>query len=239
MDLDSLRRMYGEEYPAAVVKEGTRMVLAVETRFTRDYRTPETEMKTAKYGGYIISRFMDGSASMTAEQLRREWPTWKEWERVDFCQSSVWLNKQIDYPEMLRFIMQHGAPDNWSATANSIAANLPAEEAFLFLEGALSASEIGKGSNIIQGIATTKHPDAMGILRKRLEAVWQHPELWKEDDFCNWIAYEAISCIENLVELRASPTDFEDQVRSLSTHACRGNRDSCLRRFSKHYSWLK
>ena len=147
--------MYGEEYPSAVVMEGTRMVLAIETRFTRTYRVPEAERKTAKCGGYIVSRFMDGSASITAEQLRHEWPTWKEWERVDFCQSSSWLYKQIDYPEMLRFIMQHGAPSM------------------------------------------------------------------------------------NLIQLGASPADFEDQVRMLSQHACSRNRDSSRKAFSSHYSWLR
>jgi len=208
--------MLGEEYPAAVVKEGTRMVLAVETRFTRQYQVPESEMGTAKFGAWDISRFMDGSASMTAEQLRREWPTWTEWERVEFCQSSVWLHKQIDYPEMLRFIMQHGAPRNWSATAGSIAVTLPAEEAFRFLEGALGASEVGNCSNIIQAIAITKHPDAEAILRKHLEAVWQQPELRKENDRVNLIAFEAKTCIDSLIALGVSPGEFEDKVRKLS-----------------------
>jgi hypothetical protein len=76
--------MYGNEYPAAVAIEGSRMPLARETRFSRDYLTPESERKTAKISGTTVSRFMDGSASMTAEQLRNEWPTWTRWEQMDF-----------------------------------------------------------------------------------------------------------------------------------------------------------
>ena len=239
MDLDSLRRMFGEEYPSAVVKEGTRMVLAVETRFTRSYRTPESELKTAKYGGWSVSRFEDGSASMTAGQLRREWPTWKEWERMDFCQESAWLYKQIDYPEMLRFIMQHGSPDNWSAAAGQIAAYLPAEEAFRFLLVALRATGTGTCSNIIQAIAITKHPDAEATLRQHLRTIWDNSALWNDDDYLNWVASDATWCILHLVQLGASPADFEEQVRKLSAHVCSGNRESCLRWLSKHYSWLK
>jgi len=48
MNDSELKKMFGEEYPAAVVREGTRMVLAVETRFSRHYQTPKAEMKTAK-----------------------------------------------------------------------------------------------------------------------------------------------------------------------------------------------
>lgn len=214
------------------------MILFHESRFSRNYRTPESEMKTAKCSGTIISRFMDGSASMTAEQLRREWRTLTKWERLDFCQSCVWLHKQVDFPEMLRFIMQHGGPDDWSAIAGWIAANLPPEEAFHFLVAALGAREAGEGSNIIQAIATTKHPDAETTLRQHLQAVWDNPALWNNDSFLNWVAHDAEGCIKNLIELGASPVDFDKEVRGLSEHVCKGNRDSCRRWLSKYYSWL-
>jgi hypothetical protein len=238
MDLDSFRKRYGEEYPAAVVWEGTRMPLVVESRFSRDYRTPESEMKTAKCGGTIISRFWDGSASMTADQLRGEWPTLTKWERLDFCQECGWLHKQADFPEMLRFIMQHGGPDDWVAIACKTATNLPAEEAFHFLAAALEAQEAGKCGNIIQAIAITKHPDAKATLRQHLQTVWDNPTLWNDDSFLNWVARDSESCIQHLIELGAVPADFDEQVRRLSEHVCKGNREDCRRWLSKHYSWL-
>lgn len=239
MDPDELRKMYGDEYPTAIVRYGIRMPLTVETRFSRQYETPVAERKNAKIGGMGVSRFMDGSASMTAEQLRCEWSTWTEWERTDFCQEFGWLNKQADYPEMLRFIMENGTPKERSTVAGLIASKLPVEEAFRFLESALAASDIGNGSNIIQGIAITKHPDGVAILRKRLEVVWQHPALWNEDDFCNSIAHEAAISIQYLIALGIPPAYFEEQVRRLSEHACKCNRDSCRRWLSKHYQWLR
>jgi hypothetical protein len=231
--------MYGEEYPSAVVYQGIRMVPYLESRFSRHYRTIEEEMKTAKYSGTSVSRFLDGSASMTAEQLRREWPTWTEWDRVDFCQECRWLDEQPDFADMLRFIMQHGAPDNWAAAAGSIARNLPAEEAFPFLVRALQARGDGICGNIIQGIATTKHPDAEKILRQHLQTIWEDPKLWSDDSFLNWVAKDAEACIKHLLELGAPAADFEEKVRRLSEHVCGGNRDSCRRWLSKHYSWLQ
>lgn len=194
------------------------MVLTKQTRFTRDYRVPEAEIKNANCSDYMISRFMDGSASMTAEQLRLEWPNWEGWEQLDFCQSSCWLHKQADFPDMLRFVMRHGSPNTWSAVANSMAAYLPAEEVFGFLVDALGATQIGWGSNIIQAIATTKHPDAQVILRKHLEAIWQRPDLGREQAGFNEIAREAKTCIDNLVALGAPPAEFADKAFALSKY---------------------
>jgi hypothetical protein len=238
MTAEDLKKIYGEEYPSSVVMEGTRMLLVDERRFSRDYETPKSEIKTAKCYGTTISRFRDGSASMTAEQLRREWPTWTRWERWDFCHACCWLNKQGDYPEMLRFIMHHCTPDDWPEVAIRIAVALPAEETFPFLIGALEGREAGKCANIIQAIAHTKHPEAAAVVRKQLEIDWQHPDLWKDDDFLNWIACEARCCIEYLIELGDSPADFGEKVRKLSEHVCPHNRDDCRRWLSKHYSWL-
>ncbi len=233
MNLDSLRKMFGDEYPEAAVVDGVRIPLSVETQFYRYYNSGDPRVMSQ-----YVSRFMDGSASMTLEQLRREWPMWTKLQRSEFCRSSIWLFKQIDYPDMLRFIIQDGGPDEWSAAANRIAANLPAEEAFRFLVGAFGAIEVGERSNIIQAMAITKQPDAQAILRKHLETVWQHPDLWKKNDSWNQIAFEATTCIENLIALGASPADFEDKVRKLSQHTCAKNRDNCRNFLSKHYSWL-
>jgi len=39
--------------------------------------------------------------------------------------------------------------------------------------------------------------------------------------------------------LGAPASDFAEQVRKLSEHVCSGNRKSCRKFLSKHYSWLK
>ena len=210
------------------------MPLAVETRFTRYYYASEPNS-----GGCMISRFMDGSASITSAELQREWATWTDEQRIDFCQASVWLHRQPDFPDMLRFIMQHGTSDDWSSIAQSIASQLPNNEAFPFLRDALRARSIGTCANLSQAIATTKHPEAEITLRDHLQQVWRHPCIWKDDGFSNPVAFDATTCICGLIELGALPADFENQVRKLSQHVCPGIRDRCGNSLYSYDSWLQ
>ncbi|HWY75384.1 MAG TPA: hypothetical protein VN281_07195 [Verrucomicrobiae bacterium] len=234
MDIDSLRKMFGDEYPRVAVIYGVRIPLSFETQFTRYYNSGDPRVTSLD-----VSRFMDGSASMTLEQLRREWPTWTREQKHDFCRASCWLYKQADYRDMLRFIMVHGGPEEWSASAVIIATYLPSGEAFDFLRGVLRDTSVEAYPSIVQAIATTKHPEAEQTLRKYLGIVWAHPKLWIDIEGLNRIADAAVACIRELIELGASPSDFEDQVRKLSEHICAKNRESCRRWQAKYYPWLK
>ena len=209
------------------------MPLEKETRFSRYYHS--AERKT----GYAVSRFEDGSASITAKELPHEWSSWSEDERVDFCQACYWLEGESDFAEMLRFIMQQAGSHTRSAVASSVASHLPRDEAFHLLTQALRSTEIGHCSNITQGIAKTEHPEADATLRSHLRTVWAHPGLWANADFINWVAEDATTCISHLTRMGASPADFVEQVRLLSTHVCSRNRDSCRNYLSKHYPWLQ
>ncbi|HYG21426.1 MAG TPA: hypothetical protein VEH04_01505 [Verrucomicrobiae bacterium] len=233
MKMSDLKRLYGDEYPKAVIMDGMRLALRSERPFSRSYHSQERKM------GAEISRFMDGSASITASELQQEWPSWTDDIRIDFCQSCSWLHEQLDFPEMLRFIMQHGKPEHWSGIALSVASQLPRDEAFGTLVRALSGGELKHSSNICQAISHTKHPNADATLRRHLATLWSHPSLWEDADFTNWAAFDVATCIAHLIELGAAPTDFTEQVRRLSEHACAGNRRSCRNFLSKHYSWLK
>lgn len=209
------------------------MPLRRECRFSRSYYSDEHKM------GCEVSRFMDGSASITAADLQRDWAGWTEDMRSDLCQSLRWLDGQADLPEMLRFIMEHGGPEHWSGIALGVASELPREEAFDTLVRALCSMTPGRSSNIAQGIARTKHPDAEATLRNHLSALWSHPTLWDDDAFLNWVGFDVTTCIAHLIELGAPPADFTEQVRRLSEHVCSHNRESCRNFLSKHYSWLK
>ena len=233
MAAKDLKGIYGEEYPDAVIIDRVRLPLSRETRFSRSYRAAEPKM------GAIISRFMDGSATIALADLQLEWPTWTESERTDFCQNCAWIHGQSDFPDMLRFIMKHGDSRDWSGIASSVASSLPADEAYDTLQRALQVTEIGRSSNIAQAIALTKHRDAEVMLRKHLQSIWAHELLWNDDQFLNWVAFDATTGIAHLIELGAAPGEFADQVRQLSEHVCSGNRDSCQNFLSKHYQWLQ
>ena len=198
MKMSDLKKAYGGEYPAAIMMDGIRLPLRRERRFSRSYHSAEHKI------GSEISRFMDDSASITASELQQEWPNWDDDVRSDFCQSSSWLHKQADFPEMLRFIMQHGEPEHWSGIALSVASQLPRDEAFATLVRALGSMELGRSSNISQAIAHTKHPDAEATLRGHLAALWLHPSLWEDDNFINWVGFDVTTCIEHLIEVMRS-----------------------------------
>ncbi len=210
------------------------MTLRRESRFSRSYYSDEHKT------GCEESRFADGSASVTALELEQEWDKWTEDMRMDFCQSCDCLSMlQADFPEMLRFIMQYGRPEHWAGIASSVALLLPRDEAFDTLVRALHNTQPGYTANITQAIAHTKHPDAEITLRKHLAVLWEHPALWDGANFMNPIAYAAMTCIAHLIELGAPPSDFTEQVRRLAEHVCSRNRESCRKRLSEHYSWLK
>ncbi len=227
-----MKSYFGDEYPAAVTFDGVRMPLVTERRWTRSYAAKDRKM------WHEVSRFMDGSAAITFPEFAREWPSWSERERLDFCGACSWLHEQADFPDILRYIMQHGGPDDWSAIANSVGTHLPQSEAFDLLTRALHSTDLERACNVSQGISLTKHPDAERVLRAHLAELWSHPSLWDDDDFNNWFAYGATCCIEHLIAVGAPPQDFTEQVRALAAHSCAGNRDSCRRFLSKHYPWL-
>jgi hypothetical protein len=223
---------FGDEYPAAVTIDGVRLPLVSERRWTRTYASNESKLSS------VVSRFMDGSATITFREFAQEWPTWSDPERHDFCSACSWLHQQSDYPDILRFIMQHGDHDDWSEIANSVGTCLPQSEAFDLLTRALRSSDLSGACNISQGISLTKHPEAEGVLRAHLDALWSHPSIWDDDDFNNWFAYGATCCIEHLIALGAPPEDFVERVRELAQHPCARNRDSCRRFLAKHFPWL-
>jgi hypothetical protein len=230
---EQLKKSYGDDYPAAIVAEGARIPLTRETGFSRTYHSKELNMT------HDVSKFMDGSASITLGELERDWGTWMDDERLDFLNACDWLDQQEDFPDMLRFIFRVGETEDWSAIALCIAGHLPKDDAFNLLVTGLRTAQIGQSSNFAQGIARTKHPEAASTLRQHLQRIWQQESIWDDDPFLNWIAFDATTCITHLIEIGAPQSEFEDKVLQLSRHANSGNRDCCRNFLGKYYDSLK
>ena len=232
MDSGELKQHYGNEYPAAVTLNGMRLPLTYDGRFAREYSSNEAKVSA------VISKFQDGSVSITAGELETQWSGWSQRDRHEFCSGLAWLAGQADLPNMLRFVMSQAEPEYWSSTALAVAHCLPKEEGFGLLRDALARLD-SHTANITQGIAATEHPEAKRLLERHLEQLWSYPDLWADDPFSNWRAFDATCCIQNLLDLGAQPSEYEAKVRALSKHACAGNRQSCGTFLHKYYDWLQ
>jgi hypothetical protein len=231
MNAKELEEVYGSEYPIAVTMFDVRLAEIKERRFTRIYSNEEHKYST------IVSRFEDGSASISLEELETDWSSWPDGDRNDFCSACSALHEHPDFPDMLRFVMGHGNHLQWSLVANLVSYALPADEAFAVLTSALERTPSHE-SNLIQAIALTKHQEAAPFLRHRLSNLWSRSELWADDSFLNWTAYDATCCISHLLELGEKPADYEEMARALSSHVCAGNRDSCVQYLHQCYEWI-
>ena len=232
MDAEDMKDIYGDEYPHAVNLSGVRASLVAEGRWVRVFENAEGTQKT------IVPRFMDGSASITLEELKDGWPGWSKRDRHDFCLGLSWLKDQEDYDALLRFILSEGTSDELACMASCAAERLPQEEVFAFLSETLSHAPVGEGSNFVQALAVTKHPRSRETVRDRLELTWAQPNLMEDDPFTNWTAFEATVSIQYLLELGADPAELEARVRVLAKHPCSGNRETCSLYLRKHYPWL-
>jgi hypothetical protein len=229
---EQLVAMYGSDYPEAVELDGVRLPLTREGRFLRSY-----DNKDAKIGT-VVSRFMDGTAEISFTELKTSWPQWSRMERYDFTSAACWLHDHPEFADMMRFVLEEGDQDDLNAVALQVATALPADEAFERLYAILQRTPIGKSANIGQAIAHTKHPDAPDALREHLRKTLRDSRLMEPDDFLNWVTYDAICCIEHLLELGLSTSEFEDDVQRISSHPSDGTIDSLRRRLAKWYPWL-
>src|SRR5437762_71264 len=207
----------------------SKMKLVRETRWHREYAMEQPDHV------YQESNFADGSASITLEELEKEWPTWSDWERIDFCE-------EVDspgcacMPEVLRFVMQHGDLETWSCIALQVVHCLPREEAVPFLLHACRSCPPEDASNFCQALAKTGAREAVSIIRSHLDRLWTHQGLFQSEKHINVIASSAAFAIQHLLELGDSSPDLSDKYRMLLNHPAELNRQSAQNFLSKYFN---
>ena len=233
-------RPLGDEYPAAIKVDGTRIPLAYETRFKRHYIEKKSELEAHHTD---VSRFIDGTASITLQQLKEEWSSWTDADRADFCDSLIDLVNldQPDLAEIVRFLLQEANVDILGALVLQlpVVQTFSRDETFELLIGVLQRSSLGHTSNIVRALGLTQHPEAGATLRRHLQSIVATPAAWEDAKFHNYLAKDAAYCVLNLVKLGAPPAEFDGIVRRLSEHVCPRNREWCRRNFAKDYAWVK
>jgi hypothetical protein len=181
---------------------------------------------------------MDATAEISLTELKASWAQWSRMERNDFTSATCWLHDHPEFAEMMRFVLEEGDRDDLNTVALQVASALPADEAFERLYASLQRTPIGECANIGQAIAHTKHADAPDTLREHLRKTLRDPRLMEPDGFLNWVTYDAICCIEHLLELGLPASEFEDDVRRISSHPSDGTIASLRRRLATWYPWL-
>jgi len=202
--------------------------LVKETRWHRTYTLEEPRHF------YRESKFADGSAQITLEELAAEWPQWSEDERVDFCQE-IGHAKFSHLPDVLRFIMRHGDHQTWSGIALAIVHQLAAEETIPFLLNACRESSVGEASNLLQALAKSGAPEAHVVLREHLDRIWKDERLFIAEPHINHIAASAIFCIQHLLELGEPTGKFENKYQVLLNHPNESNRRQVQNFLAKYF----
>jgi hypothetical protein len=216
---------FGPEYPRFVAAPGgRRLPLVRETRWSREFGDPQSVL--------VISRLMDGSAQLSAAELRAESSTWSPAERLDYSRSCCWSKGEPDFADQLRFIIANGSAAEWSAVALSFAGVVPTDEGFGTLNSLLDQIPPGERANILQAITRTGHPSALGVMLEEVQALLALPRVWDDDPFLNWLAHDLACAIANAVSLGAEPAQFSSAVARLATHPCQGNVDAARMRLS-------
>lgn len=220
-------RDLGPHYPRYLGTGRTRKPLIGEHRWSRSFGTREDTT--------IVSRFEDGSASATYDDVASGWATWTEFDRLDFCQYCSWLQGQGDFPDILRFIAAHGVPSEWGAVASLVARSLPAEEAFAMLEKMFEASVVGTRTNLVQAVGLVEHTKSLALVVADVRALEPLEATWHPEDVVNGHASELICAVHAALKLGASPADYTDLVRRLASHPSPANAAAARRQLGATY----
>jgi len=201
-----------------------------ETRWSRVYAKPDKPLHQ-----YVESRFMDGTATITLDELQRDWQSWPEGDKIDFCQSLAWAQVP-DRIDILRFVIDHGDHCTWLPIALLVAHELPPEESVPALRRWCESCEVGRGANYYQAVAYTGDPEAHDLLKRCLHRTWSTAGLMDDADFCNWVAHDAVSCMQSLLELNEDPDTYRSVFEALKKHPCKATRQETQGFLAKYFA---
>jgi hypothetical protein len=183
-----------------------------ETRWTRIYRSIDNRKS------YHESKFKDGSASVTIEELRLHWHEWSKSEQLDFSHALAQLKREA-LPEILRFLIIHGDQGVLSNVASLIPYTLPSEEAIPFLLEQCMKSQPGEAGNFFQALAKTDYDQRIPFLKAHLQSLLDNPDCWeKGTKYFNDVANQVVYRIRDLIELGESKDQFVGVYERLREH---------------------
>jgi hypothetical protein len=189
-----------------------------ETRWSRTYAN---ESKTYRY---FESKFLDGSVSITLEELTTEWPTWSDSQRLDFC-NAIHCAPPDDSADIFRFLANDQAEHVRSMIASCVARLLPSEESVPLLANWAQAAAPGHRANYLQALSHTSDSRAHEILESHFADLLNHPQLMDDAEWYNDLAMDLVWCIKHLLEVGTPVGDLRSAYDKLAQHPCDRIRD--------------
>jgi hypothetical protein len=98
-------------------------------------------------------------------------------------------------------------------------------EAVPILEEWCQTDEIGQCANYYQALALTKDARALPFLRDRFHRILSNEGLMAKADFQNWIAFDAVCCMEHMLELGQEIEPLRSAYETLRDHPDDGTRE--------------
>lgn len=205
------------------------MELVYETRWSRHYKDDDLDMRVCE------SKFADGSATITLDELSSGWNAWEAKERHDFCQA-VTQARFSHLTDVLRYIINKGDFETWALVATAIVRNLPKDEAFSFISKICRTCPVGKGEPFYQALCFHRWPEAVGVLRDCLNRTWADRRLLSDEVVYDWVAHDATCLIEFLCQFGEKTPDLREKFRVLAQHPLNNSRQNAIHRLGPHFN---
>jgi hypothetical protein len=187
--------------------------IELETRWSRTYAN---DSKTYRY---FESKFLDGSVSITLDELTTSWPLWSDSERLDFC-NAIHCAPPDDSADIFRFLANDQTDHVRSTIASCVALLIPPEESVPMLVNWAQAAPPGHRANYLQALLLTSDSRAHGILQSHFADLLQHPQLMDDAEWYNEVAMDLVWCVKQLLQLSTPAGDLRSAYDKLAQHPC-------------------
>jgi hypothetical protein len=184
-----------------------------ETRWSRRrYRKSEKNGKEIKHIEFT-SKFMTGEATITFDEISREWEGWSSIERNDFLlgyMRSMTRNTEEDF-KIIEFLMEHAGQSEISMLP-LLMRNLPNKKKVLdFLLNQVRETKLEEIenktkcqlTNFYSAIEDLGDPDAIPVLKEKISEMLENPGLYEKGtpSQFNRVAQDLVTALKALYKM--------------------------------------
>jgi len=189
-----------------------------ETRWSRLFTDDDGTFK------HYESRFRDGTATITLDDLKDLWPNWNPEDRCDFCHALSGAKHVPEIQDILRYLVSQSDRFVRPRIASYVVRYLPLSEAISILKEWCQIGEVGQCACYYSALAKTKDSNTLSFLRICLQRTLSTEGFMAESDFHNWVAFDAVHCVQHMLELGEDSAVLRSVYETLKAHPDAGTR---------------